>query len=394
MRIGVDATCWSQRRGYGRHLRGLIHAATAKHPEHRFVMFTDGEQEVEFPFPPSCEVVRIAAHRSTLEAASWDGSRSLADMRRVGQAISSTPLDVLIFPTVYSWVPTWTPAPKLLFIHDVIAERLPRYIFSGLGSRLRWSMKSFLALSQADSIATVSRYSQGQICRQFALPQENVTVVGEAPDAVFRPIERTALPEAAQTRGLRSDARIVVYVGGFNPHKNLKTLLDAFAEIVTGRKNNDVMLALVGDDSPDTFYSEYPRLRQLAARPELQGRVVFTGFLGDEDLARLLNCAAFLVLPSLMEGYGLPAIEAAACGLPSVVTENSPLPELLGRAALAIDPFRRGSLTAAMTRLLRDEAARAAMGAEARAAVAKLTWDHAASELMRAVERLDRMRRR
>jgi glycosyltransferase involved in cell wall biosynthesis len=163
-------------------------------------------------------------------------------------------------------------------------------------------------------------------------------------------------------------------------------LLDAFAKVVVEPRFADVSLVLVGDHSGDVFYSEYSRLRGFVDERGMQSRVFFTGFLADEDLACLLNCSAFLTLPSLIEGYGLPAIEAAACGLPVVATSNSPIPGLLGAGALAVDPYRTENLRQGIARLLEDAQLRARMGVSAQAAAAKLTWEEAARALLRVVD--------
>jgi len=387
MHIGVDATCWTQRRGYGRHLRGLITAAAHLNPQHRFVLFTDFESEAAFPFPESCEVVAVATGRRTLQAAGADGARSLGDMWKLGRAISAAPLDVLLFPTIYSWVPTWTPAPKLLMIHDVIAERLPRHIFPTVGGRVRWRLKAMLGLAQADLVLTVSEYSRRALAAQFGLPSGTIAVVGEAPDPVFRPCHGAELPRGLRDLGLRRDSRLIAYVGGFGPHKNLPRLLDAFARIASEPRFIDVALVLAGDYSGDAFYSEYARLRRQVEESKLPSRAIFAGYLPDAELVALLNCSAFLVLPSLLEGYGLPAVEAAACGLPVMVTKNSPLPELLGEGAMTVDPDRTEELHQGMIQLLEDAGLRKRMGDAARAAAEKLTWEQAARELVQVVER-------
>lgn len=388
IRIGVDATCWTQRRGYGRHLRGLITAAAEISTRHRFVLFTDCADENAFPFPSTCEVVAVSTRRKTLQAAGADGARSLGDMWALGRAMSAAGPDLLLFPTIYSWVPTWTTVPKLLMIHDVIAERFPRHIFPSLGGRLRWQLKSVLGLAQADRVLTVSEYSRRALAAQFGIPSASIAVVGEAPDPVFQQHPAAQLPARLVDVGLRPDSRIIAYVGGFGPHKNLYRLLDAFAKVAAEPRFADVMLALTGDYSGDAFFSEHARLRQRVGELGLSARAVFTGYLADEELVTLLNCAAFLALPSLMEGYGLPAVEAAACGLPVLVTRNSPIPELLGDGAVAVDPDRTQDIHLAIVRLLEDGALRTRMGQAGKAAARKLTWEQAGIELVRLVDRL------
>jgi glycosyltransferase involved in cell wall biosynthesis len=390
IRIGVDATCWTQRRGYGRHLRGLITAAAALHTRHQFVLFTDFAGESIFPFPSACQVVAVPTGRRTLQAASADGARSLSDMWALGRAMSAAHLDLLLFPTIYSWVPTWTPAPKLLMIHDVIAERFPRHIFPSLSGRVRWQLKSVLGLAQADAVLTVSEYSRRALATQFGIPSASIAVVGEAPDPVFQRQPAAQLPSRLFDVGLRANSRIIAYVGGFGPHKNLCRLLDAFAKVAAEPRFADVMLALTGDYSGDAFHSEYPRLRRRVDELGLRARAVFTAYLADDELVALLNCSSFLALPSLMEGYGLPAVEAAACGLPVLVTRNSPIPELLRGGAIAVDPDRTEAIHQAMVRLLEDGELRGRMGQAAKEAAEELTWEQAGRELVQLVESLCR----
>jgi glycosyltransferase involved in cell wall biosynthesis len=351
-------------------------------------LFTDSAGDTTFRFPESCEVVTVSTGRRTLQAARADGARSLGDMWALGRAISAPRLDVLLFPTIYSWVPTWTAAPKLLMIHDVIAERLPRHIFPTLGGRIRWRLKSMLGLAQADVVLTVSEYSRRALAEQFGLPSGSIAVVGEAPDPIFQPQQGADLPQHLRELGLSRESRLIAYVGGFGPHKNLTRLLDAMAKVAADARFADVTLVLTGDYSGDSFYSEYAGLRRRVEELRLQRRAVFTGFLPDEDLVALLNCSCFLVLPSLMEGYGLPAVEAAACGLPVLVTRNSPIPELLGEGSLAVDPDRTEEIYRSMVLLLEDLELRGRMGAAARAASQRLTWEQAARELVRVVEGL------
>ena len=122
----------------------------------------------------------------------------------------------------------------------------------------------------------------------------------------------------------------------------------------------------------------------------LRARAVFTAYLADDELVALLNCSSFLALPSLMEGYGLPAVEAAACGLPVLVTRNSPIPELLRGGAIAVDPDRTEAIHQAMVRLLEDGELRGRMGQAAKEAAEELTWEQAGRELVQLVESLCR----
>jgi glycosyltransferase involved in cell wall biosynthesis len=178
------------------------------------------------------------------------------------------------------------------------------------------------------------------------------------------------------------DARFFLYVGGIAPHKNLDALLAAL-----DRLPGDVRLAIVGDFEHDAFLSAYPSLKA-RAQEALPGRVAFTGRLEDAAVAALMRLAQALVLPSFDEGFGLPAVEAAACGGAVIATRHSAIPEVLGDAALYIDPDDRASLEQAMATVLADPQRRAALGRRAAARAADWTWESAARRMLAIFEEL------
>ena len=186
MRIGVEATCWNHRRGYGQHLRSLLPALIETEPSDEYVVFLDGSGDDIYPLPPQARVVRVAASRPTLTAAAAGSRRSLGDLWAISRALSRARLDCLLFPTVYSYVPVATAAAKVLMIHDVIAERFPDHVFPGRAERVRWRLKSALARAQADRLVTVSEYSRLGLIDHFGLPPDQVTVIGEAPEPIFQ----------------------------------------------------------------------------------------------------------------------------------------------------------------------------------------------------------------
>ncbi|MBI3665125.1 MAG: glycosyltransferase family 4 protein [Acidobacteria bacterium] len=379
MRIGVDATVWANRRGYGRHARALLAAALEIDSRNHYVFFVDSEQVAE-DLPPAGDVIRVTASAPAAEAARSDGRRRLADLWSMSRALSRQDLDCLLFPTVYSYVPVLSRAYKIVFLHDVIPELFPGHVFPTIAGRLNWKLKSLLARRQADLILTVSEFSRETILQHFHLPPNRVKVVGEAADPVFCVLKNPVLSEALRRQGLEPTQRLLIFVGGFSPHKNLPGLLDAFAALTP--RFDDARLVLVGDYRSDPFHSCYREIQERAAKPPLEGRVILAGYLPDEDLAGLLNLGTALVLPSFMEGYGLPAIEAAACGLPVVATNSSPLPQLLGEGGLYIDPYDPAAFEEVLERVLTEPALRCRMREHGIRATAALSWKRAAAELL------------
>jgi glycosyltransferase involved in cell wall biosynthesis len=168
----------------------------------------------------------------------------------------------------------------------------------------------------------------------------------------------------------------------------LETLIAAFSNLAAQREFSDVRLVMVGDYGSEVFYSSFGIIEKLVKGLGMTGRVLFAGYLPDEELVVLLNLSTALVLPSLMEGFGLPAIEAAACGCPVIATAASPLPALLGGGGLYIDPAERRELEAALARVLSSEDLRRRMRDAGLAAARRLTWDGAARQMIGVLQKV------
>ena len=379
MRIGVDATCWSNRRGYGRFTRALLNATTALDRVNEYVFFTDIAQD-EFPMPSNVEVVRVTGGVPTIQAAGAQGSRSLKDMWAVSRAISARPLDVFFFPSVYSYVPLASSVPQLVTIHDVIPERFPELVFPNLRSKLFWRAKVGVACMQAKFIVTISDYSRECLKETLGISASRLRVVNEASDGAFRKLEGSSAAPLWQKWNVPQGSRFVTYVGGFSPHKNLPLLVEIFREIHA--EFPDVYLVFAGDYQGDVFFSGYKQLTEQVRAAGLEKRVIFTGYMGDEDLLLLLNHSSALLLPSFCEGFGLPAVEAAACGAPVLATTCSPLPGLLGEGAIALAPDDRTGWRDSLRAVLGDPERAARMGRAALAAAGALSWDNSARQLL------------
>jgi glycosyltransferase involved in cell wall biosynthesis len=387
MRIGVDATCWQNNRGYGRHARALLSALARLDTENRYVFFLDAEEGLA-ALPPGVEARLVRAGSPASVAASANGHRSPGDLWRMSRAMSEPDLDLLLFPTIYSFAPVLSRARKIVMIHDVIAETYPRLTLPHPLQRLFWRAKVALGRWQADAIVTVSEYSRRGIARWFDLAPERVFVVGEASDPIFRRLPEARLTPRLNALGLDPDHRMIVYVGGFGPHKNLESLVAAFDRLASRPEFSDIRLVMVGEYEREVFHSYFGLIKQQIENLGIAGRVIFTGYLPDEELVVLLNCATALALPSLMEGFGLPAVEAAACGCPVIATTESPLPELLGDGAAYINPHRPIELEEALSLVLESENLRLKMREAGLEAAGKLTWEAAARQMMTVIENL------
>ena len=378
MRIGIDGSCWLNRRGYGRFARALINHLVALDRGAEYTLVIDFDPAQAPAFPAGLEVLRIASRQPAAHAASASGRRSLADMWAISRAMSRARFDVRFFPSAYTYVPVTGPGRTVVVIHDVIAERFPGHVFPTRLAAARWWLKLWAARHQADLIMTVSQASRTGISERFRIPADGIVVLPEAADPLFRPLPRDENMEAVLQRFALRDCRFVLYVGGISPHKNLGALVEVWAHLRREPATADVRLVLVGDYSDDVFLSAYGQLRQSVERLGLGDTVRFTGYVADADLLFLYSAAQACVLPSLLEGCGLPAIEAMACGAPVVASCRGALPEVVGAAALLFDPDRPGDLGAVLRRVLTDAAVRDRLRQLGPLRAAQFSWERAA----------------
>lgn len=386
MQIGVDATCWQNNRGYGRHARALLSALVRLDPENYYTFLMDSDENLGI-VPPHIKIQMVRADAPTTLAASAQSHRSLGDMWRMSRALSAPIFDVVLFPTIYSFVPVMSRAKKIVMIHDVIADKFPELTLPSRTARVFWDMKVTLGRWQADAIVTVSEYSRRALVEHFGIAPARVAVVGEANDPVFRVLDDLPMTSRLASLGIMANQPLVVYVGGFAPHKNLQTLVTAFAHLATRAEFADARLVMVGEYQKEVFHSYFSTIKNQVADLGIAERVIFTGYLPDEELVVLLNRATVLALPSLMEGFGLPAIEAAACGCPVIATTESPLPDLLGEGGIYIAPSDLPGWSDALARVLQSPDLGARMRAAGLDAAHRLTWDAAAQQLREIINR-------
>jgi glycosyltransferase involved in cell wall biosynthesis len=174
---------------------------------------------------------------------------------------------------------------------------------------------------------------------------------------------------------------LILYVGGISPHKNLERLLRAAKQL-----RQPWHLVLVGDYSTDSFFSSHQQIVELSRHLDFVDRVTFTGYVPDPDLVILYNLAKMLVLPSLGEGFGLPVVEAMACGLPVAASNRGSLPEVVGEAGLLFDPCSEEEIASAIARLLGDESLRHELSGKSQERAKLFSWKNGARKMMSILE--------
>jgi glycosyltransferase involved in cell wall biosynthesis len=392
MRIGFDGTCLANRRGFGRFARRLLSAFApmAAARGHEVVVAIDAPSAGGVEIPDRATPLVVGLRAAPSAAASANGRRGVRDVLAMGRAVARARLDLMYFPATYSFYPVWNVPRVVVTMHDTLTMEHPGLVFPSWKGRLAWSIKEAVAVRSADRIVTVSETSRRYLMSRLRCGADRLRIVSEAADPAFGPIADEARATAALARyGVPAAARYVLYVGGLSPHKNLPRLVEGFAK-AAGPAD---LLVLTGDFH-DVFHTHVPEIRATIDRVGLGDRVVLTGFVPDEDLAALYGRAYSLAFPSLMEGFGLPAVEAMACGCPVAASRAGSLPEVVGEAGVLFDPLDVDDIARGLRELLDDPARRAHLADLALRRASTFDWDRSAAALLACVEEFDGRPRR
>ncbi|NLG28697.1 MAG: glycosyltransferase family 4 protein [Chloroflexi bacterium] len=312
---------------------------------------------------PNVELVAVEAAPAT----PW-GQRSLARL------VSQRAVDLLHSPT-YT-LPVGLPCRVVATVHDLIPRAMPEAL-PRLAQRAAYRVLTRLAVTVADRLIADSEATRRDLARFLGARGARAAVVPLGVSASFRPCPP---PEVADTLGLLGiDRPYVLYVGTNKPHKNLSALLTAWCALPEAVRGAHVLVWAGAEDA------RYPAVRRAGQSQEGE-TVRALGTVPEAHLAALYSGATCAVHPSLYEGFGLPVLEAMACGTPVICAARSSLPEVAGDAACLFDPAQPESLGQAMSRLLGDADLRRQLAGKGLARARQYTWERTA-ELTLAVYR-------
>jgi glycosyltransferase involved in cell wall biosynthesis len=259
------------------------------------------------------------------------------DLRREGADLFHAPHYVL---------PPLVPCRSIVTIHDCIHLRFPQYLSGRLAYAYARS-SLWVATHRSNRVLTVSEASKRDILRYFHVPETKIDVIYNAIDERFgEPPDDEEVSRVRERYQLNDP--FILYAGNIKPHKNLERLIEAFQMLRRGNLEH-VKLLIIGDE-----ISKYATLRRAVHKYKLHKHVRFFGFVPDRTLAVLYRLARVFVFPSLYEGFGLPPLEAMASGTPVITSNVSSLPEVVGDAAVLIDPYRSDAIADAIQRVLTE----------------------------------------
>lgn len=361
MRVAIDARKLHDY-GIGTYVRNLLHELARQDDDTEYVLLSAAED---------VELLRALGPRFQ-PVVERSGKYSLRE--QVSLPITLARARVDLYHSPHYVVPRLPVGRFIVTIHDCIHLRFPQYLPSRAAIHYAKAMMSSAA-RRAERILTVSQASKEDILHYLHVPAGKVEVVYNALDERF-----AAAPDEETIRRVRERFLLagpfLLYTGNIKPHKNVDRVIEAFSLLRQSSSEADLKLLIIGDE-----ISKYPNLRRLVHRHQLHQHVRFLGFVPDATLAVLYRLAAVFVFPSLYEGFGLPTLEAMAAGTPVVTSNVSSLPEVVGDAALLVDPMDPAAIAAAVRRVRHEPALRADLVQRGRERVKAFSWERSVARV-------------
>ncbi len=356
MRIGIDARIIAYRRGgIANYVRHLLPALAVLDPDTDYRVLRHRKD-------PTRGEAAANIHRITV----WTPCHHWLERWALGAEIAPWRLDLLHSPDFIP--PAFGARHFVITVHDLNFLYYPQFLTAE--SRRYYNDQIAWAVARADHILAVSQTTRTDLIRLLGVPPEKVTVVYEGVSPAFRPLP----PDETRRILARYDLTpgYLLFVGTLEPRKNLPGLLTAY-RILLDRGETRAPLVLVG--SKGWLYEE--TYRHMAAL-HLENAVRFIHHVPDEDLPAFYSGAVLLAMPSFYEGFGLPALEAQACGTPVVISDRGSLPEVAGAAAVTVNPDSPEEIANGIARVLGDPALQATLRAAGLAHAARFTWEETA----------------
>ncbi|MFC5511708.1 glycosyltransferase [Massilia jejuensis] len=266
-------------------------------------------------------------------------------------------------------------------LYDLIPlMRQDRYL--GDPNIARWYHRKLESLKNAQLLLAISGSARAEAISELHMAPDAVVNISSAVDDIFRPLDLAPDARAALLRRFGLTRSFIMYTGGIDYRKNIEGLIEAYARLPAPLRAQYQLAVVCSVQDADR-----QRLQRLAAGCDLPaGDLVLTGYVSDDDLVALYNCTSLFVFPSLHEGFGLPALEAMACGAPVIGSNSSSIPEVIGRTDALFDPHSIDDISAAIAAVLNDPARQADLRAHGLVQATRFSWDASARRAIAAFE--------
>ena len=355
--------------GIGTYIRNVVRALARLDRESKYFLIGSPEKMAEFgALPPNFHAVALDGADDTLK-----GTLAFrAIVRRLG-------CDVVHIPHLF-WIPRGLGCPYVLTVHDLLEHMYGSRDLSSLRRSLHFYLTRRV-LRRAARVIAVSQFTRNEIEKLLAIPDARIEVVYNAIDERFLHGHATEADRDLIAQRYLVNYPFILYAGAIRPHKNVVRIIEAFSalksELQKEEQFPDLKLIIIGDD-----LSSHPRLRRTVVRSGVQNDVRFLGFVPIEVLRIFYDVAKIFVFPSLYEGFGLPPLEAMAHGTPVVASNTSSLPEVVGNAALLVNPENVFEIRRALQRALLDPALRERMKQRGYEQAQRFSWTTSVTRIL------------
>lgn len=355
MKIAVDVqTTLGQPTGFGFYVSNLTENLKKIDSKNEYILARP-QSEVDF---------------STPQRFIWDQFKFPSLARKSGADLLHQPC--FSAPLLFS-------GPVVVTIHDIISILFPQNI--PFASRMFYSKWMPFSYAKARHIISISESTKRDIVRVLKIPASKITVIHNGYDAKFKKrIDASQISQMRNKYSLPQD--YLLHIGTLEPRKNLDFLIDVFYEAIRDRKNSNLSLVITGKKG---WYFEglFEKVRKL----ELEDKVIFTGYVDEQDKGAIYQGAKIFTFPSLYEGFGLPPLEAMACGVPVISSNTSSMPEVIGAAGILLSPKDKRAWVEAITKVNRDDILYGEMKKKNAAQVEKFDWEKTAQKTIEVYEK-------
>lgn len=379
MKIAIDIRRVSDF-GVGTYIRNIVRALSRLDCQNTYCLIGSPERVGEIgPLPPNFKTVPFLEPDTT--------ARGYFEFRVVLRRLGC---DLVHIPHLF-WMPRALPCPYVMTVHDVL-EHMSR---AREKSSLRRSIHFHLTrrvLMGAARVFAVSKFTKSELEKLFGMPPNRIEVIYNAIDERFLHGHATQADRDLIEQRYIVNYPFLLYAGRISPHKNLVRIIEAFsalkAELAKENKYSDLKLIIIGDE-----LSKHPDLRRTVIKSGVQNDVRFLGFVPIDVLRIFYDMAKIFVFPSLYEGFGLPPLEAMVHGTPVVTSNTSSLPEVVGNAAVLVNPENVFEIRRALQRVLNDQLLREKMKQRSYEQSQLFSWDKSASRVLQVYEEVGGSRR-
>jgi len=355
--------------GVGTYIRNVVRTLGRLDRENKYLLIGVPEKVQEIgALPPNFHTVPLRAPERTVQG-----------YREFRTALARLKCDLVHIPNLFS-VPRAMPCPYVMTVHDMLEHMSRAREQSGFWRSLHFQLTRRV-LRGASRIFAVSQFTKSEIEKIFEIPSDRIEVVYNAIDERFLHGHATAADRELIAKRYQVTYPFLLYAGRVSPHKNVVRMIEAFSALKTELERDqtlpDLKLIIIGDD-----LSGNPDLRRTVVRSGVQNDVRFLGFVPIEVLRIFYDVAKIFVFPSLYEGFGLPPLEAMAHGTPVVTSNVSSLPEVVGKAAVLVNPENVFEIMRALHRVLTDQPLRNRMKEVGYQQVTKFSWDDSVRRIL------------